>query len=120
MSDAPHLTVRNNEEQGQYELLADGVRLGLTQYQARPTALDFVHTEIAPEVSGEGLGGVLVRAALDDTRARGLGALPYCSFVRHFMEEHPEYVDLIPPARRRAFGFPAVAPNTDKSTGGEK
>ncbi|MDR1393054.1 MAG: N-acetyltransferase [Bifidobacteriaceae bacterium] len=113
MSDTPQLTVRNDQEADQYELLADGVRVGLAHYQAGPTAIAFDHTEIAPEVEGHGLGGFLVKAALDDVRARGLAALPYCSFVRHFIETHPEYTDLVPPARRRSFGL-APAPNQPK------
>jgi predicted GNAT family acetyltransferase len=106
MNQTPELTVRDDPEASQYELEADGVRLGLAQYQASPDSIAFVHTEIAPEVGGRGLGGVLVRAALDDVRRRGLAALPYCTFVRHFMATHPEYLDLIPPDRRPAFGFP--------------
>jgi predicted GNAT family acetyltransferase len=82
--------------------------VGLAQYEARPGQIAFVHTEIAPEVSGHGLGGVLVEGALDDARARGLAVLPYCSFVRHYIETHPDYLDLIPVERRVAFGFPRV------------
>ncbi|MDR2347338.1 MAG: N-acetyltransferase [Bifidobacteriaceae bacterium] len=110
MAETPQLTVRNDESASQYELLAGEARLGLAEYQARPGALDFVHTEIDPRVGGHGLGGVLVRAALDDVRARGLAALPYCTFVRHFMAENPEYIDLIPAGQRRAFGFPQTLP----------
>jgi predicted GNAT family acetyltransferase len=119
MGNTPQLTVRNNQEAGQYELDADGLRLGLAQYQASPTAVAFVHTEIAPEVSGQGLGGVLVRAALDDVRSRGLAALPYCTFVRHFIETHPEYMDLVPADRRPAFGFPVTLPQAANSPAGE-
>jgi predicted GNAT family acetyltransferase len=110
MSQAPNLTVQNNREAGQYELLAGDQVIGLAQYQLGPASVAFVHTEIAPEVGGQGLGSVLVQAALDDVRAQGLAALPYCTFVRHFMETHPEYLDLIPPNRRPAFGFPAEDP----------
>jgi predicted GNAT family acetyltransferase len=106
MGAMPELTVRNNQAESQYELEGGGVRWGLAQYQASPTAVAFVHTEIAPEVSGEGLGSILVQGALDDVRSRGLAALPYCTFVRHFMETHPEYIELIPARRRPAFGFP--------------
>ncbi|MDR2373428.1 MAG: N-acetyltransferase [Bifidobacteriaceae bacterium] len=105
MAATPKLTVRNDAEAGQYELIADDVVVGLAQYQARPGQLAFVHTEIAPEVSGQGLGQVLIKAALDDARAKGLAVLPYCSFVRHYVETHPDYQDLVPAARRAAFGL---------------
>ncbi|MDR0593648.1 MAG: N-acetyltransferase [Bifidobacteriaceae bacterium] len=105
----PQISVRNNTQADQYELLAGDTPVGLAQYQARPGQIAFVHTEIAPEVSGQGLGKVLIKAALDDARAKGLAVLPYCSFVRHYVETHPAYQDLVPAARRAAFGLPAAA-----------
>ncbi|MDR1187173.1 MAG: N-acetyltransferase [Bifidobacteriaceae bacterium] len=111
MASSPQLTVRNDTEAGQYLLVAGDTTLGLAQYQTGPGQIAFVHTEIAPEVSGQGLGQVLVEAALDDARAKGLAVLPYCSFVRHYIETHPEYQDLVPVDRRAAFGLPAVVPD---------
>ncbi|MDR2454114.1 MAG: N-acetyltransferase [Bifidobacteriaceae bacterium] len=119
MSETPHLTVRNNQTASQYELYAGRARLGLTQYQASERGLAFVHTEIAPEVGGEGLGSALVGAALDDARARGLAVLPYCTFVRHFIETHPQYLDLVPAGRRRSFGFDGELPGAAAPAGGE-
>ncbi|MDR0366683.1 MAG: N-acetyltransferase [Bifidobacteriaceae bacterium] len=110
MADPEQLTVRNDQEQGQYVLEAGDMVLGKAQYQTAPEGLAFVHTEIAPAVEGQGLGGVLVKAALDDARARGLAVLPYCTFVRHYIDTHREYLDLIPPDRRLAFGFERVQP----------
>ncbi|MDR1634858.1 MAG: N-acetyltransferase [Bifidobacteriaceae bacterium] len=108
MDTGPKLTVRNNTESNQYELLADGQVIGVAEYQAQPGALAFVHTEIIPAATGHGLGEALVRTALDNVRAEGLAALPYCSFVRHYIETHPDYQDLVPPANRPAFGLPTV------------
>ncbi|MDR2114586.1 MAG: N-acetyltransferase [Bifidobacteriaceae bacterium] len=105
---AVELKTRNNEAEQQYELEADAVPVGLAQYRLGQSGLAFVHTEIAPEVSGQGLGGVLIQAALEDARKKGLNVLPYCTFVRHYIETHPEYMDLVPPERRPAFGFPMV------------
>ncbi|MDR1441321.1 MAG: N-acetyltransferase [Bifidobacteriaceae bacterium] len=111
MANSPRMTVRNNAAAAQYELVADGAVIGLAQYQERPGQIAFVHTEIAPEVSGQGLGQVLVSAALDDARSKGLAVLPYCSFVRHYVETHPQYQDLVPPERRPAFGLPLTLPD---------
>jgi predicted GNAT family acetyltransferase len=109
MSQDLELSVRNNRRASQYELFADGERLGFAQYQESPKALAFVHTEIAPEVGGGGLGGVLVRSALDDARDKGLAVLPYCTFVLHFIDTHREYLDLVPDHRRHYFGLPTDA-----------
>ena len=48
---------------------------------------------------------MLIRAALDAARERGMGVLPHCPFVRSFIERHPEYLELVPPLRRRQFGL---------------
>ena len=55
----------------------------------------FTHTEIDPDAEGSGLGGTLVRGALDDVRQKGGRVVPRCSFVRGWIERHPEYGDLV-------------------------
>jgi hypothetical protein len=88
-------TVHDAPEADRYEI-RDGDRLlGLAAYQRRGDELVFTHTEIDPEAEGSGLGGKLVRAALDDVRAKGGRVEPRCSFVRGWIERHPEYGDLV-------------------------
>jgi predicted GNAT family acetyltransferase len=36
-----------------------------------------------------------VRGALDDVRAKGGSVVPKCSFVRGWIEKHPDYADLV-------------------------
>jgi hypothetical protein len=36
-----------------------------------------------------------VRGALEDARQRGLKVVPLCSFVRGYIERHPEMQDLV-------------------------
>jgi len=46
-------------------------------------------------LQGQGLGAVLVRAALDDVRQRGARIVPSCWYVAEFIAEHPEDADLV-------------------------
>jgi hypothetical protein len=46
---------------------------------------------------------------LDEVRARGGEVLPYCPFVKSFIEKHPDYLDLVPTNQRAAFGLPVAA-----------
>ena len=55
----------------------------------------FVHTEIDPEFRGRDLAATLIRAALDDARANGYRVIPRCPYVAEFIQEHPEYADLV-------------------------
>ena len=81
-------------ERQRYEATRDGAVLGFAAYQRTHELVVFTHTEIDPEFEGQGVGGVLVRGALDHVRELGLKALPVCPFVQAWMNRHPEYADL--------------------------
>ena len=65
-------TVRDNEAAHRYELLVGEERVGELIYRARDGVVTLIHTEIAPQFEGHGLGDQLVAHALDDIRAHGL------------------------------------------------
>jgi predicted GNAT family acetyltransferase len=90
-------------ERNRFEISVDGKRAGLAAYHLGPDRITFVHTEIDDAYAGKGLAGVLVRAALDSARERGLSVIPRCPYVRSWIAKHPDYVDLVPAARRAEF-----------------
>jgi uncharacterized protein len=88
-------TVRDNPEAGRYEIV-DGERvLGVAAYERRGDTVVFTHPEVDPDAGESGLGSTLVRAALDDVRSRGEEVVARCSFVRGWIERHPDYADLV-------------------------
>jgi uncharacterized protein len=87
--------VRDNKQRFRYEILADGELAGFVTYGMRGGRMILVHTDIDDAHEGHGLAGVLVAAALDDIRRRGLKVLPVCPYVEHFIERHQEYDDLV-------------------------
>jgi uncharacterized protein len=95
--------VRDVPEDGRFEILVDGKRAGFSQYRRQPGEIAFTHTEIDPEFEGKGLGGTLVAEALARARAEGIAVLPYCPFVRDYIERHPNQLDLVPVERRAEF-----------------
>lgn len=88
------IDVRHNEDKSRYELLVDGTLTGIADYRTEGEALVFPHTEIHPQMRGQGLGEQLVRNALDDVRRRDAKVVPRCWFVREFIDDNPEYADL--------------------------
>ena len=71
-------------------------------YKLAERLLVVTHTEVEPEYEGQGVGGRLVQAVLDDVRQRGLHVLPICPFTKSWIERHPDYQDLVfgaPPSR---------------------
>ena len=99
------IEVADNPDESRYEIRVDGELAGFSQYRQRPAGLAFVHTEIDDRFEGQGLGGRLVSFALDDARKRGLAVLPFCPFVKGYIERHPEYLDLVPAEKRGDFGL---------------
>jgi len=95
--------VRDNPELERFEIHVDGALAGFTQYRQRRNLIAFVHTEIDPSYEGQGLGSVLVKHALDEARKRELAVLPFCPFVRGYIERHPDYLDLVPAHYREEF-----------------
>ena len=88
-------TVRDAPEAQRYEI-RDGERvLGLAAYERRGDTVVFTHTEVDPDAGQSGLGSTLVRTALDDVRSHGGSVVAQCSFVRGWIERHPEYQDLV-------------------------
>ncbi len=88
-------TVHDVPEAERYEI-RDGERvLGIAAYTRRGDTVVFTHTEVDPDSGESGLGGRLVRGALDDVRARGLSVEPRCPFVKGWIERHDGYRDLV-------------------------
>jgi uncharacterized protein len=87
--------VVDNPEERRFEARVEGGLAGLLYYSERPGGLVLVHTEVADEFGGQGLGGRLVAGALDEIRARGLTVTARCPFAARYIEKHPEYADLV-------------------------
>ncbi|MBC9227189.1 GNAT family N-acetyltransferase [Aeromicrobium sp. 636] len=83
-----------NTSEQQYEITVDGAVAGHTVARDEGDVVVFPHTEIDERFEGRGLGGKLVGHALDDVRSRGKKVRAHCTYVKHFIEKHPEYQDL--------------------------
>lgn len=88
--------VVQDASQNRFQLLLDGQYVGESDYIVRDDTIVFTHTEIDPGRTEEGLGGELVRGALNLVRAEtDLRVVASCPFTAHFIEEHPDYQDLL-------------------------
>ncbi|MDO7868816.1 GNAT family N-acetyltransferase [Nocardioides jiangxiensis] len=97
------IVVRENPSEHRYEIHVDGSLAGFTVYEPGDGLLAFVHTEIDEAYAGQGLAKILIRTTLDDVRSRGLAVLPFCPFVRGFIQKNADYVDLVPADQRARF-----------------
>ncbi|MGI5130815.1 GNAT family N-acetyltransferase [Pseudonocardia sp. CA-107938] len=94
MSSTSETTVADAPDRHRFEITVDGELAGFAEYRLRDDHITFVHTEIDDAFAGKGLAGVLVRAALDDVRGRGLRVVAVCPYVKAWIEKHPDYADL--------------------------
>lgn len=87
-------TVTDNRAESRFELDGDGALAELI-YRRRADRLVLVHTEVPAALSGRGIGGLLVRAAVDRAAAEGLTIVPLCPFARGWLERHRESADIV-------------------------
>ncbi len=81
--------VVDRADDGRFVLDVDGYLAELV-YRVQGTYLVLIHTEVPEALEGRGLGGVLVRAALDRAVRDGLTIVPLCPFARGWLERHPD------------------------------
>jgi len=86
--------VVNNEAEQRFELAVGGATAAAS-YRLENGRISFTHTVVPEELEGQGIGSRLVRGALDQARAEGLKVVPICAFVKHYIERHPDYQDLL-------------------------
>lgn len=88
------LQVTDNEAKHRFEAEVNG-HTAVAEYRRRGDTIIFTHTEVPEALAGQGVGGELVRGALDQVRAAGGRVVAACSFVAAFIDKHPHYQSLV-------------------------
>ncbi len=99
------VAVHDHPEKHRYEAIVDGTLAGFAVYRMEPGLIALIHTEVDDAFERRGVGSILVREALEDARRRGFDVVPICPFVTSFIDQHREYLDLVPASRRKEFGL---------------
>jgi predicted GNAT family acetyltransferase len=89
------VVVADNPMGSRYEARIDGALAGVSEYELTADTIIFLHTVVAEEHEGQGVGSAIARYALDDARVRGLRVRPLCPFIRSWLGRHHEYSDLL-------------------------
>lgn len=79
---------------GRFEIERSGKVAYLT-YSITGNILELSHTEVPPELRGQGLAGELAQGALDYAREHKMKVDVVCDSVATFIKKHPEYEDLV-------------------------
>lgn len=90
----PEYSVRHNAQASRFEAEIDG-RLCIAEYRLHGNVVDMNHTVVPPALEGNGIAARLVSTALDWVRAQGYKLRPSCSYVRLYVQRHPQVQDLL-------------------------
>lgn len=90
-----NVAVQELSSRRRYELYADDVPVGLLKYRLAGDRLCLLHTEIESPYEGNGLGSVLIKHVMDEARQHQRTVVPYCPYVRGWINLHAEYSDLV-------------------------
>lgn len=80
------------EQRYEFDLNGD---MAVINYRREPGAVILTHTYVPPRHEGQGYGAAMVRAVLEDIRAKGLQVVPRCSFIALYIRRHPEWESLV-------------------------
>lgn len=83
----------HNTEQSRFEVEING-SLAVLLYVLRPGQIIYTSTRVPRNLEGGGVGSALAKSALEYARENELTVVPNCSFVRAYIQRHPEYKDL--------------------------
>ena len=100
-----HLEVADNPDERRFEIHADAELAGYLVYNLRGERIALNHTEVLDGYEGKGIGSALIARTLDDLREQGVAVLPFCPFVKSFLQRHPDYLDVVPEGERARFGL---------------
>ena len=86
--------VIDRPDKSRFELpVADA--LALAYYRLDGERILLTHTEVPPQLSGQGIGSHLAKGVFESIRASGRKVVTQCEFMAAYAERHPEYAGLL-------------------------
>jgi predicted GNAT family acetyltransferase len=83
------IMITNNQRAGRFEIAVDG-GMAILEYMVAGGLMTLVHTEVPEELGGRGLGGKLVRFALEHAKQNNLRVVAHCEFAQSYISRHKE------------------------------
>ena len=83
-----------NEAESQFEFQI-GNQTALIEFAIDSNKIYLTHTEVPKSLQGSGIGSELVKQALQYIKNQNLTVMPLCTFVAHYIDNHPEWHPLL-------------------------
>lgn len=88
------MEITHNCSDCRFETTVDG-HTAYIEYVDRDGLLDLTHTIVPAPLEGRGIAAALTQHVLAYAHAQKRRVRPSCSFVRVYIERHPEYKELL-------------------------
>lgn len=85
----------NNKKEFRFEIALPDGEIARMDYRWLKGNIVLMHTLVPASGRGKGVGAALVKSVLDYIRAQNLKMIVYCPYVTKYLNEHPEYKDLL-------------------------
>jgi uncharacterized protein len=89
------LVVTDAPGRHRYEAHLDGQLVGFSVYDVDGDVISFTHARTYSDFAQRGYASEMARVSLDDARAAERRVRPVCSFYRWYIDQNPEYADLL-------------------------
>ena len=89
------MEVVNNKRLSRFEIALPDGEFATLEYRWLKGSMVLMHTLVPVSGRHKGVGAAIVKYVLEYVRAHGLTVIVYCPFVTKYIQEHPEYNDLI-------------------------
>ncbi|MCZ4521451.1 GNAT family N-acetyltransferase [Rhodococcus ruber] len=97
----PVVRIEDDADHSRFDLFVDDELVGILGYRfgdgdaGDSCVVALMHTVVKEEYGDRGWAGVLVRASLNTARDRQWRIVPICTYVRRYLAQHEEFLDLI-------------------------
>ena len=85
----------DNRSMNQFELKMEDGEIAFLEYYIDGKKIFLNHTEVPVPLRGKGLAAILVENSLEYCRKNNLIVVPACSYVAHFIDNNPEWHDVL-------------------------
>ena len=94
--DASSLSIEHDEANQRFvAVLDDDGSEAVVTYRRQGDQLGLTHTGVPPQYRRQGIAAAMVEHVLAHARTHDLTIVPYCSYVAHYINEHPEHKALL-------------------------
>lgn len=88
----------HNPDKNRFEVTIEGLTAELV-YRRTDDTITFRHTGVPEAIERRGIGSRLAQTGLEYAKQEGLTVIPSCPFIRHYINQHPEYQPLLTPSQ---------------------